>query len=181
MFAFRIHQFVSRGDTVYASPEPEATRHITLHGQQFVPDDRNKVLLPLAFCRECGQDTIPCGVLKAGIEARFGLCPETSQTGLPRKTQMPDTFTSARKTHGQKRVQTNLSGAYPMTGSMRRVVLYEAEKTISLRHSVYSKRRTEWRWNTILVRSSPVPFLSELHGVLWVPPAQRFPEALCSG
>jgi ATP-dependent helicase YprA (DUF1998 family)/very-short-patch-repair endonuclease len=56
VFAFRIHQFVSRGDTVYASPEPEATRHITLHGQQFVPDDRNKVLLPLAFCRECGQE-----------------------------------------------------------------------------------------------------------------------------
>lgn len=56
VFAFRIHQFVSRGDTVYASPEPEHTRHITLHGQQFVPDDRSRVLLPLVFCRECGQE-----------------------------------------------------------------------------------------------------------------------------
>jgi len=56
VFAFRIHQFVSRGDTVYASPEPEFTRYITLHGQQFVPDDRNRVLLPLVFCRECGQE-----------------------------------------------------------------------------------------------------------------------------
>jgi len=56
VFAFRIHQFVSRGDTVYASPEPEPVRHITLQGQRFVPDDRTRVLLPLVFCRECGQE-----------------------------------------------------------------------------------------------------------------------------
>jgi ATP-dependent helicase YprA (DUF1998 family) len=56
VFAFRIHQFVSRGDTVYASPESELSRYITLQGQQFVPNDRNKILLPLVFCRECGQE-----------------------------------------------------------------------------------------------------------------------------
>jgi ATP-dependent helicase YprA (DUF1998 family)/very-short-patch-repair endonuclease len=55
-FAFRLHQFVSRGDTVYASLESEDARHITVHGQQFVPGDRQRVLLPLAFCRECGQE-----------------------------------------------------------------------------------------------------------------------------
>ena len=55
-FAFRLHQFISRGDTVYASLEPESDRHITLQGQQFVPGDRTKILLPLAFCRECGQE-----------------------------------------------------------------------------------------------------------------------------
>ncbi|MCG3193079.1 MAG: hypothetical protein DIJKHBIC_02328 [Thermoanaerobaculia bacterium] len=55
-FAFRLHQFISRGDTVYASVEPEAERYITVHGQQFVPGDREKVLLPLVFCRECGQE-----------------------------------------------------------------------------------------------------------------------------
>lgn len=55
-FAFRLHQFISRGDTVYASLEAEAERYITLYGQQFVPHDRQRVLLPLAFCRECGQE-----------------------------------------------------------------------------------------------------------------------------
>ena len=55
-FAFRIHQFVSRGDTVYATVEPEHIRHVTLQGQQFVPGDRGRVLLPLVFCRECGQE-----------------------------------------------------------------------------------------------------------------------------
>ena len=55
-FAFRIHQFVSRGDTVYATVEPEGSRHVTLQGQQFVPGDRSRLLLPLVFCRECGQE-----------------------------------------------------------------------------------------------------------------------------
>ena len=55
-FAFRLHQFVSRGDTIYASLESEDQRYLTLNRQQFVPGDREKVLLPLVFCRECGQE-----------------------------------------------------------------------------------------------------------------------------
>jgi ATP-dependent helicase YprA (DUF1998 family) len=55
-FAFRLHQFISRGDAVYASLEPEAARWLTMEGQQFVPGQRPKVLLPLVFCRECGQE-----------------------------------------------------------------------------------------------------------------------------
>ncbi len=55
-FAFRLHQFISRGDTVYASCEPESKRHITLQCQRFVPGDRSRILLPLVFCRECGQE-----------------------------------------------------------------------------------------------------------------------------
>ncbi|HEX5501081.1 MAG TPA: DEAD/DEAH box helicase, partial [Thermomicrobiales bacterium] len=53
-FAFRLHQFVGGGDTVYASLEPEATRHLTVHGQKSAPGGR--ALLPLVFCRECGQE-----------------------------------------------------------------------------------------------------------------------------
>jgi len=56
-FAFKLHQFVSKGESVYASPEPEDERHVTLQAQQFVPGSgRKKVLLPVAFCRECGQE-----------------------------------------------------------------------------------------------------------------------------
>src|SRR5262249_36881952 len=46
LFAFRLHQFITRGDTVWASIEPEHTRAIELRGQQYVPGDRNKILLP---------------------------------------------------------------------------------------------------------------------------------------
>ncbi|MEP7161075.1 MAG: DEAD/DEAH box helicase [Dermatophilaceae bacterium] len=56
LFAFRLHQFVSKGDTVFVSLEPEDVRHITSTYQQRVPGERDKVLLPLGFCRECGQE-----------------------------------------------------------------------------------------------------------------------------
>jgi ATP-dependent helicase YprA (DUF1998 family) len=55
-FAFRLHQFLSRGDTVYADLEPAQHRYLTLDRQRFVPGARDKALLPLAFCRACGQD-----------------------------------------------------------------------------------------------------------------------------
>jgi superfamily II DNA/RNA helicase/very-short-patch-repair endonuclease len=56
VFAFRLHQFISRGDTVFGSLEPEESRYLTMNPQQFVPGQRDKRLYPLAFCRETGKD-----------------------------------------------------------------------------------------------------------------------------
>lgn len=57
LFAFRLHQFVSKGESVYASPELPKERHLTLKPQQWVPGSKGKrSLLPMAFCRECGQE-----------------------------------------------------------------------------------------------------------------------------
>jgi len=55
-FAFRLHQFFNRGDTVYTSIEKEDERRITIQGQKYAPGDRSRILLPLVFCRECGQE-----------------------------------------------------------------------------------------------------------------------------
>jgi len=58
-FAFRLHQFISPFDTVYASLEPEDTRKISLDGQLYYPDtagERKIAMYPLCFCRECGQE-----------------------------------------------------------------------------------------------------------------------------
>jgi len=55
-FAFRLHQFISPGDTVYSTIEQETKRYITLSGQHYMPGNRDKVLFPLCFCRECGQE-----------------------------------------------------------------------------------------------------------------------------
>ena len=54
-FAFRLHQFISPGDTAYVTLETEAERHITLSGQRYFGAER-KLLFPLSFCRECGQE-----------------------------------------------------------------------------------------------------------------------------
>ncbi len=55
-FAFRIHQFLSRGDTVYATLEHEADRYITIEAQKTNPENDKALLFPLVFCRECGQE-----------------------------------------------------------------------------------------------------------------------------
>ncbi len=55
-FAFRLHQFISKGDAVYASLEQESSRYITVHGQKYKPGSRDHVLLPVVFCRECGEE-----------------------------------------------------------------------------------------------------------------------------
>ncbi|MBL8150121.1 MAG: DEAD/DEAH box helicase [Blastocatellia bacterium] len=67
-FAFRLHQFISRGDTVYASLEAE-NRYITVQGQQFVPGDRSRRLFPLSFCRECGQEYYCVRISNEGTDA----------------------------------------------------------------------------------------------------------------
>jgi superfamily II DNA/RNA helicase len=55
-FAFRLHQFISKGDTVYATLEQADQRHITLQPQVYAPGGRERLLFPLVFCRECGQE-----------------------------------------------------------------------------------------------------------------------------
>ncbi|HWQ28263.1 MAG TPA: helicase-related protein, partial [Dehalococcoidia bacterium] len=54
VFAFRLHQFLSSGSSVYATLEPGDRRLFTMEGQYKADEER--VLFPLAFCRECGQD-----------------------------------------------------------------------------------------------------------------------------
>lgn len=56
LFAFRLHQFLSKGDAIYASLESEASRHITGQYQTTVPGAPARPLFPLALCRECGQE-----------------------------------------------------------------------------------------------------------------------------
>ncbi|MFB9452337.1 DEAD/DEAH box helicase [Streptomyces antimycoticus] len=56
LFAFRLHQFLSKGGSVYVSLQQESDRHITRTYQQRVPNAPEKLLLPLSFCRECGQE-----------------------------------------------------------------------------------------------------------------------------
>jgi len=56
LFAFRLHQFISRGGTPFASMGYEEDRYITVQPQRFVPGQREAILYPLVFCRECGQE-----------------------------------------------------------------------------------------------------------------------------
>ncbi|MBI4263393.1 MAG: DEAD/DEAH box helicase [Acidobacteria bacterium] len=54
IFAFRLHQFLTRGDTVWATIEPEADRHLEFAKLVSKPGEPDKTLFPLVFCRQCG-------------------------------------------------------------------------------------------------------------------------------
>nr|WP_281243713.1 protein kinase [Actinopolyspora alba] len=56
LFAFRLHQFLSKGDTVYVTLEEPSERYHTRDYQRVLPGSNGKILLPTAFCRECGQE-----------------------------------------------------------------------------------------------------------------------------
>ncbi len=58
VFAIRLHQFISKGDSVYATIEPIDKRYLTLNGQHFTKgeDGKDRLLVPLVFCRICGQE-----------------------------------------------------------------------------------------------------------------------------
>ena len=54
IFAFRLHQFLTRGDTVWASLESEQRRHLEISKKAAKPGEPDKPLYPLRFCRHCG-------------------------------------------------------------------------------------------------------------------------------
>lgn len=55
IFAFRLHQFFTRGDTVWATIEPENLRHLEMSKKGSKPGEPEKPLFPLVFCRQCGS------------------------------------------------------------------------------------------------------------------------------
>jgi superfamily II DNA/RNA helicase len=71
LFAFRLHQFIGKGDTVYTSIEAADVRHLTTKYQLAVPGRPEAVLVPLAFCRECGQEYLSVVRTEAGFRARL--------------------------------------------------------------------------------------------------------------
>ena len=56
IFAFRLHQFLTRGDTIWASLEPGPIRHLEIAKKAAAPGELHKPLFPLVFCRRCGTE-----------------------------------------------------------------------------------------------------------------------------
>ncbi|HWY16413.1 MAG TPA: DEAD/DEAH box helicase [Rhizomicrobium sp.] len=71
VFAFRLHQFLASGGSVYTTLEAPDRRSFSTEGQFYAPKEDNeveqRVMYPLAFCRECGQEhCLAC--LASGLE-----------------------------------------------------------------------------------------------------------------
>ncbi|MDO5710892.1 MAG: DEAD/DEAH box helicase, partial [Micrococcales bacterium] len=69
LFAFRLHQFLSKGSSIFTTLESPADREIvTDYATVLGPEEKR--LYPLAFCRECGQEYL-MAVRKADGGERF--------------------------------------------------------------------------------------------------------------
>lgn len=67
LFAFKLHQFIGKGDTAYATLERPDARYLTTQYQRSAPEGTaGKPLFPLAFCRECGQDYLVVNLDRGG-------------------------------------------------------------------------------------------------------------------
>ena len=74
IFAFRLHQWLSSGNSIYATLEPPDIRECRMEGQYRADDER--VLFPLAFCRECGQEYyLVSRIEEQGVEHLFPRSP----------------------------------------------------------------------------------------------------------
>lgn len=85
LFAFKLHQFISRGDTVYQTLAVGGDRWFTTKKQMFKPGDPGSLLYPLAFCRECGQEYLLAALDDSAGYPRFVPREERDQSG-ERKT-----------------------------------------------------------------------------------------------
>jgi len=56
IFAFRLHQFFTRGDTVWTTVESQTERHLEMSKKGAKPGEPHKLLFPLVFCRQCGTE-----------------------------------------------------------------------------------------------------------------------------
>jgi superfamily II DNA/RNA helicase/very-short-patch-repair endonuclease len=74
VFAFRLHQFLASGGSVHATIESPDRRLLSMQGQVYAEadgDDTRRVLFPLAFCRECGQEYYLAGLVRDGEVSRL--------------------------------------------------------------------------------------------------------------
>lgn len=93
VFAFRLHQFLASGSSIYATLEDPRQRYLTTVGHYTVPEPEGqageKVLFPLAFCRECGQEYYLVSLISEGDRQRLVprspllLARDEEEEGLP--------------------------------------------------------------------------------------------------
>ncbi len=92
--AFRLHQFISQGGSVYATIESNKQRFLTLEGQYTTTE--NRLLYPLVFCRECGQDyyVVRYNKDKCTISPQLAIALDTSDAETDEGYFTPDEPTS---------------------------------------------------------------------------------------
>jgi len=85
LFAFRLHQFISKSGSVFVTAETPTAREIESEYQVVLPGELERRLYPLAFCRECGQEYLMVRRTETvdgpRVLARLGLTQQSEEDG----------------------------------------------------------------------------------------------------
>ncbi len=104
--AFKLHQFLAQGQTLFATLEARAQREFSLEGQ--VRGEGDRLFVPIKFCRQCGQDYYhvlrrdqrfiphPAGAESEGEEVTTGYLMLASPEGDWDEEQIPEEWRDAR-------------------------------------------------------------------------------------
>jgi Lhr-like helicase len=71
LFAFKLHQFISGAGRLYSTLDISGARTVTFEGQIFDPANPEKRLYATHFCRRCGQEHHPVGLVEDSGSIRF--------------------------------------------------------------------------------------------------------------
>lgn len=105
-FAFKLHQFIGQGRALYATLEDAGRREYSMQGQ--IQTEGGRMLAPLRFCRQCGQDYYhvlrkadrfvphPVGSESEDEDARAGYLTLPPSEGDWSREQIPEEWYDAR-------------------------------------------------------------------------------------
>jgi hypothetical protein len=121
-FAFRLHQFISRGDTVYASIEAESP----FSDKSMCPVTARRSCCPWLSAGSAARNITLCGVQHSRMGAR-PFCPGNSTKTAMRTAANPVSCISTRKTPGRMTPMTP-SIVFRMIGSKKRTATWSSRK-----------------------------------------------------
>ena len=106
----------SRGDTAYATVEPEGERYVTVQGQQFVPGDRGRILLPLCSAASAARSITRVRSVLDPVSGLRIYIPRRLNDFRMRTGPRLDSCTSIRSVPGRP-IRVTSSAESPTTGS----------------------------------------------------------------
>jgi hypothetical protein len=115
VFAFRLHQFLASGGSVHATIEPPERRILSTQGQVYAGDaggPEPRMLFPLAFCSECGQEYYLAGLMRERETPR--LVPRSPLSTQPRRMKASPVISRSNRTACGRRTRIS-----PTIGSIR--------------------------------------------------------------
>ena len=116
-FAFRVHQFINRGESVFSSLDAAETRHVTIRGQQFVSlVTENASCSQWRFAANAGRSTLSSNGIGRRTRDPAAIALASSRHAQTPTMGRRDSCSSVTSMLGPNQTTRSCTTAYPKTG-----------------------------------------------------------------